>query len=45
MVEENPQSADFWSILDEAAAIVESWPEWKQRYEVAVYGEAGAAGE
>jgi hypothetical protein len=34
MAEEVPQSVDFWSVLEEATATVEQWPDWQKRYEV-----------
>jgi len=38
--EEVPQPVvDLWSILEEAEATVERWPEWQQRYEADVHYE------
>jgi len=46
MADEAPQSqsVDFWSELEEAHQTVEQWPEWQQRYEADVNGDARVAG-
>lgn len=41
MAEERGGSVDFWEQLEEAAATVERWPSWQQRYDARLLGEDG----
>jgi hypothetical protein len=37
---EDVEAVDFWGVLEEAARVVASWPEWMGRYEADVFGRA-----